>query len=89
MLLTMYNSFNQPYFDCCSAVWEGLGFELALNSKLQKLLQNRAAGIINFSIVMILAPAPCCKSWVGLYVLVIGAQVFEINYPRICVNANQ
>ena len=89
ILLTMYNSFKQPYFDCCSAVWEGLGFELALNSKLQKLLQNRAAGIITFSIVMILAPAPCCKSWVGLYVLVIGAQVFGINYPRICVNANQ
>ena len=82
----MYNSFIQPYFDYCSAVWEGLGFELAL--KLQKL-QNRAAGIITFSIVMILALAPCCKSSVGLYVLVIGAQVFGINYPRIRVNANQ
>ena len=84
--LTMYNSFIQPYFDYCSAVWESLGFQLTL--KLQKL-QNRAAGIITFSIVMILALAPCCESWVGLYVLVIGAQVFGINYPRICVNANQ
>ena len=51
----MYNSFIQPYFDYCSAVWEGLGFELAL--KLQKL-QNRAAGIITFSIVMILSLPP-------------------------------
>ena len=63
-LLTMYNSFNQPYFDSRSVVWEGLGFELALNSNLQKL-QNRASGIITFSIVMILAPAPCCKSCMG------------------------
>ena len=87
--LTMYNSFIQPYFDyflvlqCClggSGVWA--------NSEASKV-QNRAAGIITFSIVMILALAPCCKSWVGLYVLVIGAQVFGINYPRICVKANQ
>ena len=37
---TMYNSFIQLYFDYCSVVSEGLGFELALT--LQKL-QNLAA----------------------------------------------
>ena len=39
----MYNSLEQPAFDYCSVVWEGINIGLA--DKLRKL-QNRAARII-------------------------------------------
>ena len=46
ILLNVYNSLVQPYFDYCSAVWGNCGS--GLSEKLQKL-QNRAARIITFS----------------------------------------
>ncbi len=44
--LKIYIALIQPYFDYCSAVWDGLN--ITLNDKLQKL-QNRAARIITKS----------------------------------------
>ena len=42
----MYIALIQPYFDSCSAVWDGLN--ITLNDMLQKL-QNRSARIITKS----------------------------------------
>ena len=44
--LKIYIALIQPYFDYCSAVWDGLN--ITLNDKLKKL-QNRAARIITKS----------------------------------------
>ncbi len=40
---TIYKSLLQPYFDCCSSLWDNCG--KVLQDKLQKF-QNRAARII-------------------------------------------
>jgi hypothetical protein len=44
--LEIYGALNQPPFDYCNSVWDGLN--IMLNDKLQKL-QNRAARVITKS----------------------------------------
>jgi len=46
VLIDVYNSLLQPYFDYCSVVWRNCGVDLS--EKLQKL-QNRAARILMYA----------------------------------------
>ena len=62
ILINVYDSLVQPYFNCCSVVWGNCGS--GLSEKLQKL-QDRAARIWCVPI-MTLISMNCSRDWVGV-----------------------
>ena len=62
ILINVYDSLVQPYFNCCSVVWGNCGS--GLSEKLQKL-QDRATRIWCVP-VMTLISMNCSRHWVGV-----------------------